>query len=68
MFSILEPLSFTFANPLISELMPKFNLFKSAFSRSKSKSKSTKSSEKSISPLKFNNKLVSFTIIFPSKI
>ena len=67
-FSMLEPLNFTFAEPLIEESYSSLILFKSAFSKSRSKSKSTKSSEKSTNPLKSKEIFLSSILRFPSKI
>ena len=67
-FSILEPLNFTFAEPLIELSYSSLILFKSAFNKSRSKSKSTKSSEKSTNPLKNKEIFLSSTLRFPSKI
>ena len=67
-FSILEPLNFTFAEPLIELSYSSLILFKSAFNKSRSKSKSTKSSEKSTNPLKNKEIFLSSNSRFPSKI
>ena len=67
-FSNFDPLSFTLAFPLNLAFELGLKIFRSAFVKSKSKSKSTKSSsEKSIKPLKNNDKPESETVKSPSK-